>query len=84
VSRTAGWISPVVLVDGVAAGVWDSKTSGTGLAITVDLFGPATAGRRTSIASAAERIGTALGVPVTVEHGRVFDAPARGAAFNDR
>ena len=38
VSRTAGWISPVVLIDGVAAGVWDAKRSGNRLAITIEPF----------------------------------------------
>jgi hypothetical protein len=84
VSRTAGWISPVVLVDGVAAGVWDPKASAKGIAIKVDLFEPAPAGRRASIATAAERVGTALGLPVTVEYGPVFDAPPNGKSFNDR
>jgi hypothetical protein len=39
VSRTSGWISPVVLADGVAAGVWKPDRSREGTAIVVEPFG---------------------------------------------
>jgi DNA glycosylase AlkZ-like len=38
VSRAAGWISPVVLVDGVAVGVWRASRSAGGTAIAVEPF----------------------------------------------
>jgi hypothetical protein len=72
VSRTAGWISPVVLVDGRAAAVWDSRRAGDGLTITVDLFGKATAALKKGIALAAERVAQAQGTTATVGYGRVF------------
>ena len=73
VSRTAGWISPVVLVDGVVAGVWDSATSGKDrLAITVELFDVVPPNVRSAIDEAAERIGSAQGLSVSVDDGRVF------------
>ena len=72
VSRTAGWISPVVLRDGVAVGVWDSKRAGDRLAITVETFGGASGSERRSIELAAERIGEAQGLAVTVGYGPVF------------
>ena len=77
VSRTAGWISPVVLVDGVAAGVWDSRRTSKGLAITVEPFGDADKKLRTSIQTAARPIGDAQGLPVTVGFGRVFAEKGR-------
>jgi hypothetical protein len=47
VSRTAGWISPVVLVDGVAVGVWRSSRVGGQTTIAVEPFdGLAAAARR--------------------------------------
>jgi hypothetical protein len=84
VSRTAGWISPVVLVDGVAAGVWDARQAGKVLTVTVEPFGTLTASLRKGIAAAAERVATAQGLSATVGYGRVF--PEKRAKFlvNDR
>jgi len=74
VSRTAGWISPVVLVDGVVAGVWDSRRTGIDrLAVTVEPFGSTTSRMRASIVKAAERVGAAQGLAATVDYGRVFE-----------
>jgi hypothetical protein len=74
VSRTAGWISPVVLVDGVVAGVWDSARNGKdGLAITVESFEPPAPKLRTSIRNAAELVASAQGLTVSVDYGRVFE-----------
>jgi hypothetical protein len=75
VSRTAGWISPVVLVDGRAAGVWDSSRSGNRLSITVEPFGPVTDQRRRTIEKAAERAALAQGARAEVGYGRVFERP---------
>jgi hypothetical protein len=72
VSRTAGWISPVVLVDGVAAGVWDSKRSGDRLAITVDLFGRTAASVLKNVSAEAERVAEVQGLRLDVRYGRVF------------
>jgi hypothetical protein len=72
ISRTAGWISPVLLVDGRAAGVWDSRRSGDRVTITVDAFGPISAGTRRAIGGAAERVAAALGATATVAFGPVF------------
>jgi DNA glycosylase AlkZ-like len=84
VSRTAGWISPVVLVDGIGAGIWDSISKSNELAITVELFTAGTARLRSAVAAAAERVGSVQGLSVTIAYGRVFDAPPGGAPFNDR
>jgi hypothetical protein len=72
VSRTAGWISPVVLVDGIAAGVWDAKRTGDRLAITVELFGRPAAGVRRAIGPAAEQVAAVQGLEPSVSFGRVF------------
>jgi hypothetical protein len=77
VSRTSGWISPVMLVDGRATGVWDSKRTAAGLAITIDPFDRVGPMDRTAMAAAAESIGAAQGVSVTVSFGRVFAGKAR-------
>jgi hypothetical protein len=72
VSRTAGWISPVLLVDGRAAGVWDSRRTSDRLAITVDLFGRARPGLKAAIARAAGRVADAQGASASVAYGQVF------------
>jgi hypothetical protein len=72
VSRTAGWISPVVLVGGRAAGVWDSKRTGDRLAITVDGFEPFSASVRRGIGTAAADVAAAQGATATLAYGRVF------------
>lgn len=74
VSRTAGWISPVVLVDGVAAGVWDPRRTGAVTTVTVEPFRNLSAAERVAIGKAAERIGAALGTETRVEYGAVFPA----------
>jgi hypothetical protein len=84
VSRTAGWISPVVLVDGRAAAVWDAKRSGNRLTITVESFSVPARALRSAIAEAAERIGIARGLPVRVTYGRVFEGKRSTGPFNDR
>lgn len=40
VSRTAGWISPVLVVDGVIRGVWSHELKGDHLRIVVEPFAP--------------------------------------------
>jgi hypothetical protein len=84
VSRTAGWISPVVLRDGIAAGVWDFTRSATGIAITVETFERSTTAERTRIGAAAEKVGAALGEPVSVGFGRVFGEKRSSQPFKDR
>ena len=84
VSRTAGWISPVVLVDGVAAGVWDARRAGDRLEITVEPFAEPPARLRTSIESAAREVGRVQDLPVAVGYGPVFPVKASKAPFVDR
>jgi hypothetical protein len=48
---------PVVLVDGVVAGVWHLRRSGRRAAVTVELIGRSNARLRTLVERQAERIG---------------------------
>lgn len=75
VSRIAGWISPVVLIDGTAAGVWDAKRSGDELSITVEPFGRLERAQCAGVEAAAERVARASGTTARVTYGRVFAAP---------
>lgn len=82
VSRTAGWISPAVLVDGRVAGVWDGDRAGDRLTITVDEFTRLDRRRRAAVEAAAARVATAQGAAaVTVAYGPVFDPAAKGPSL---
>ncbi|MDQ6834901.1 MAG: winged helix DNA-binding domain-containing protein [Actinomycetota bacterium] len=64
VSRTAGWISPVVLAGGRVAGIWRVETD----QLAVTLFGEAPAVPTHALATEASRVGAALarGLALTV------------------
>jgi hypothetical protein len=55
VSRTAGWISPVLLVDGVVAGTWSLEQHDKTARITVEPFSTTSAVIRTAAEQAAQR-----------------------------
>ena len=61
VSRTAGWISPVLLIDGAAAGVWSPSRAGDGVTISIEPFGELTATVRRKAVRAARRLEPCLG-----------------------
>ena len=60
VSRTAGWISPVLVVDGAVAGVWEHEKRDGRLALTVRSFGPLPAPVRDAVQEQAARYGALL------------------------
>jgi hypothetical protein len=72
VSRTAGWISPIVLVDGRAAAVWTSEQKRSELAITIDLFERTAAATKRAIGAAAQRVAALSGARLRVAWGPVF------------
>jgi hypothetical protein len=51
---------PVLLIDGVVAGVWHQKRSGRRIAVTVEPFAELTARRHRALAEEVERIGVVL------------------------
>jgi Winged helix DNA-binding domain len=66
VFRAAGWISPVVLVDGRAVGVWAHERTGHDVEVSVQPFGRLTAPHRKAIAEEADRLGAFLGAEARV------------------
>ena len=72
---------PVVLVDGVVAGVWHQKRSGRSIAITVELLGRSTASLRRRVEAEGERIAHILeGTPkLTSDRSRSADTPEGSA-----
>ena len=71
VYRTAGWISPVVLVDGYVRGVWTYNRSRTELSVTVDAFGPVAPKVKRGIEVEAERLADLLGGPLALRFDKV-------------
>jgi hypothetical protein len=61
VSRTAGWISPVVLVGGRAVGVWEHRLRRGAMEIVIDPFAKLAAARRRELEAEGARLATALG-----------------------
>jgi hypothetical protein len=58
VYRPQGWLSPVLLVDGVIAGVWRHEHAGERLAVTIEPF----AEQPDTVRDAAEREAARLGL----------------------
>ncbi|MEJ2852196.1 MULTISPECIES: winged helix DNA-binding domain-containing protein [unclassified Saccharothrix] len=51
---------PVVLVDGVVAGVWHQRRSGKRIAVTVETFAELSSGRRRELDERVERVGAVM------------------------
>lgn len=66
VFRQAGWISPVVLIDGTAAGVWKHDRKGGRLEVGVTLFRKISAANRKAVIEEADRLGRFLDAPAEV------------------
>jgi uncharacterized protein YcaQ len=79
VSRTAGWISAVVLVDGRVAGTWTHTVARQTLSLVVEPFQRLPPHIRPEIRSRGEELAATLGLPeVTIKFGAqsgVKDAP---------
>lgn len=61
VYRPQGWISPVVLVNGRMAGVWEYEQKHSKVTVSVELFEDAGPEVKAGIAAEAERLGAFLG-----------------------
>ena len=66
VSRTAGWISAVVLRGGRVAGTWTYRKGGRGLEVAVTLFESLPAAGRRQLKAEAERLEAFLGGPLAL------------------
>lgn len=69
VFRTAGWISPVVIVDGVVAATWSHELSSRRLQVRIDPFREFSAPERAAIHEEAERLGRYFDAPVSLAVG---------------
>jgi Winged helix DNA-binding domain len=66
---------PVLLVDGVVAGVWHQRRSGRSLAITVEPLVRLTPQQRSDVEAEADRIGRILGGKAEITFGAVAIGP---------
>jgi hypothetical protein len=75
--RQQGWISPVLLVGGKAAGVWELERQPGRALVRVEAFGRLPAGGRKAIGEEAARIGAFLGAEPEVRFEPVSFLKAR-------
>jgi hypothetical protein len=68
VFRKAGWISPVVLVDGMVAGVWGHERSGGRIQVTVEPFQRLSGEQRRQLGEEADRLGSFLSATATISY----------------
>jgi hypothetical protein len=66
---------PVLLVDGVVAGVWNQKRTGKRLAVTVEPLRPLSAARRRQLAAEVDRVAGILGGAAELTVGTVRVGP---------
>lgn len=63
VYRAAGWLSPVVLVNGRVAGVWTHAREGGRFAVRIERFGAMPSAIRSRVREEAEDLGRFFGLP---------------------
>jgi Winged helix DNA-binding domain len=68
VFRQAGWVSPVVLVDGMVAGVWGHERSGGRIQVTVEPFQRLSGEQRRQLGGEADRLGSFLGAAASISY----------------
>ena len=66
--RTAGWISPVVLVGGRLEGVWGYERGSPGVEVTVEPFGKLPGATKKAVAEEVDRLGRFLDAPTRVRY----------------
>ena len=66
VSRTAGWISPVLVVDGMIRGTWKHERAADQVTVEVAPFAPVTRAVKAAVAEGARRYAALLGGEVAV------------------
>lgn len=68
VFRKAGWVSPVLLSGGMAAGVWSYQRKAGRIEVVVEPFRRVSAAHKREIAGEADRLGEFLDAPATISY----------------
>jgi hypothetical protein len=76
VHRTAGWVTPIVIVDGAIAGTWELDGGRAGKSVTVVPFTRWRRGELKELASEVDRLAAFLGRPLSVSVGSPRDGRA--------
>ena len=74
-ARTQAGNLPVLVVDGVVAGIWHQRRSGAKVALTVEPFRSLTAAERRGLDAQVERIGAIQEAAATLTIGTVAAGP---------
>lgn len=69
VYRVAGWISPVLLVNGAIVGVWQYTRQRERIAVRIESFGKLSSAVKASAEAEAERLGSFFGSKVDLSYG---------------
>lgn len=69
VFRKAGWISPVVLLNGLVEAVWQHERTGSRIGVTVQPFRKLSSAWRKQIEEETDRLGRFLKAPTSVSYG---------------
>ncbi len=67
VYRPQGWISAVVLLDGVMKGTWELKSRASQTVVKLKMFSSPSAALRRALETEAERLGEFLSAKITLE-----------------
>ncbi len=67
IHRTAGWVTPIVVVDGTIAGTWELRTNGERGTVDVTKWGRWHATARRELAAEVERVAAFVDRPLTVD-----------------
>ncbi len=67
IHRTAGWVTPIVVVDGRIAGTWELRTNGERGTVDVTKWGRWHATARRELAAEVERVAAFVDRPLTVD-----------------
>lgn len=68
VYRAQGWISPVVLIDGRLAGVWEYDKQRSSIIVSIELFAPIQAEIQAGIEAEVQRLGDFLGDNIEIRY----------------
>jgi len=71
IHRVAGWVTPVVLVDGRIEGIWEYAKRRDDIAVKVEMFGALPRKVRQGIEEEVDSLGTFLGAKAELEWGKV-------------
>lgn len=71
IHRVAGWVTPVVLVDGRIEGIWEYEKRRNALAVSLEMFGALPKKVKQAIEEEVDRLGTFMGAQAELQLGKL-------------